>query len=225
MRLEDYAAQQQHEAQEVQKPQQAGATPLDYVAAKLDAEKLFSLKVMLSEAIEEEAAPAQILRDAVGALFGENSRQAAAVETLISRQQMPGGYEKAIADIRQRKSLLKRELKQLQEQAQATQQAIKDLEECDRALQSERGEAAGIDAGLTAVLAFYKQLEPEPQPSILRDAAELYKQHGGNSAAMGLLYGVLIDAQRKAIGGGKMDLIEQREYSELKDQIETAIKR
>jgi len=117
MNLEQYAAQHAQEPQ--QKPQAQETLTVEQVAAKLDSEKLSSLRARMQEAIEDKTAPAAMLEEITGAMFGASSPQAAAVAAIIDADRHPGGHELAIANIRQRRKLMKQQAKQLEEQLKA----------------------------------------------------------------------------------------------------------
>ena len=218
MNLEQYAAQQ------AQNPQQTQETRnVSEVAAMLEAEKLSSLMAQVQEAIEEKAAPAAMLEAITGALFGERSQQAAAVAAIIEADQQPGGHELAIADIRQRRKLLQKQAKQLEEQARGIAEEIAKLDEAERELTRARSEAAALDTALIDTLTFCKTIDPQ-QPDLLTQIEAMYNRHHGNPAAMGLLYGCLTELTRRQYSAGKLDLVQQRAFSDMKERIAEAAK-
>lgn len=219
MNLEQYAAQQAQEPQ--QAPQEQEALTVEQVAAKLDAEKLSSLMAQMQEAIEEKTAPAAMLEAITGALFGTSSPQAAAVAAIIEADRHPGGHEMAIAGIRQRRKMLKQQEKQLEEQAKAISDELEKLDEAERALTFEKADAAALDTALIETLTFCKTLDP--QRDMLKEIETLYTRHHGNPAAMGLLYGSLDELTRRQYSAGRLDLVQQQEFTNLKKRIAAAI--
>ena len=114
MNIKEYAAQQAPQAQEPQQAQEA--LTVAQLADRMQAEKLSSLMDSTTAAIEVETPPADLLRIITAALYGASSTQAAAVAQLIEQDKRPGGYEHQLAGMRERKRLLKKQLKQLQKQ-------------------------------------------------------------------------------------------------------------
>ena len=220
MNLEQYAAQQAQEPQ--QAPQTQETLSVEQVAAKLDAEKLSSLMAQMQEAIEEKTAPAAMLEAITGAMFGTSSPQAAAVAAIIDADKHPGGHELAIADIRQRRKMLKQQAKQLEEQAKAIADELAKLDESERALTREKAEAAALDNALIETLTFCKGLDP--QRDMLKEIETLYTRHHGNPAAMGLLYGSIEELTRQQYSAGRLDLIQQQEFISMKERIAAAIR-
>ena len=219
MNLEELAARQ---AQGPQGPQNAPQTqdPLEVLAAQLDADRLLSLKAEAQAAIDDGMAPAAMLEQMTGALFGTDSPQAAAVAAIIDADRHPGGHEMAIAAIRTQKKLLRQQLKQLEGQARAITGELEKLDAEERQITGDKAQAAALDRALLDVLTIAKD---GPQADTLQQMTELYNRHHGNPAAMGLLYGVIIDLTRKQYGETALDLIQQREFIELKDRIGAAI--
>ena len=219
MNLEQYAAQQAQEPQ--QAPQEQEALTVEQVAAKLDAERLSSLMAQMQEAIEEKTAPAAMLEAITGALFGTSSPQAAEVAAIIDADRHPGGHEMAIACIRQRRKMLKQQQKQLEEQAKAISDELEKLDEAERALTFEKADAAALDTALIETLTFCKTLDP--QRDMLKEIETLYTRYHGNPAAMGLLYGSLDELTRRQYSAGRLDLVQQQEFTNLKKRIAAAI--
>ena len=213
-------------AQNAQEPQQAPQTqePLTVaqVAAKLDAERLSSLMAQMQEAIDEKTAPAVMLEAITGALFGTSSPQAAAVAGIIDADRHPGGHEWAIAGIRQRRKLLRQQAKQLEEQQRAIADELARLDESERALTREKAEAAALDTALIETLTFCKSLDPQ-QPDLLQQLETLYNRHHGNPAAMGLLCGCITDLTRQQYSAGRLDLVQQQDFTRLKEHIAAAV--
>lgn len=220
MNLEQYAAQHAQEPQ--QAPQAQEPLTVAQVAAKLDAEKLSSLMAQMQEAIDEKTAPAAMLEAITGALFGTSSPQAAAVAGIIDADRHPGGHEWAIAGIRQRRKLLRQQAKQLEEQAKAIAEELARLDEAERALTREKAEAAALDTALIETLTFCKSLDPQ-QPDLLRQIETLYNRHHGNPAAMGLLYGCIAELTRQQYSAGRLDLVQQQDFTSMKERIAAAI--
>ena len=221
MTLEEYAAQQ---AQAPQGAQNAPQTqePLDVLAAKLDAERLYSLMAEAQEVIDGGAKPAAMLELITGALFGEDSKQAAAVAEAIDADRHPGGHEMALATIRAQRKLLRQQLKQLEAQAKAITGELEKLDADERALTGSKAEAAALDRALLDVLTFRKQLD-SPQADLLQQMTELYNRHHGNPAAMGLLYGVMADLTGKQYDAKAFDLVQQQAFKDLKRRVAEAI--
>ena len=220
MNLEQYAAQQAQEPQ--QAPQTQETLTVEQVAAKLDAERLSSLMAQMQEAIEEKTAPAAMLEAITGAMFGTSSPQAAAVAAIIDADKHPGGHELALADIRQRRKMLKQQAKQLEEQAKAIADELAKLDESERALTREKAEAEALDNALIETLTFCKGLDP--QRDMLKELETLYTRHHGNPAAMGLLYGSIEELTRQQYSAGRLDLIQQQEFISMKERIAAAIR-
>ena len=220
MNLEQYAAQHAQEPQ--QAPQAQEPLTVAQVAAKLDAEKLSSLMAQMQEAIDEKTAPAAMLEAITGALFGTSSPQAAAVAGIIDADRHPGGHEWAIAGIRQRRKLLRQQAKQLEEQQRAIADELARLDESERALTCEKVEAAALDTALIETLTFCKSLDPQ-QPDLLRQIETLYNRHHGNPAAMGLLCGCITDLTRQQYSAGMLDLVQQQDFTRLKERIAAAV--
>lgn len=219
MNLEQYAAQH---AQAPQGAQNAPQTqePLDVLAARLDADRLYSLQATAQAAIDDGMEPAAMLELITGGLFGTDSPQAAAVAQAIDADRHPGGHEMAIAAIRTQKKLLRAQLKQLEAQAKDLTGELEKLDAEERRITGEKAQAAALDRALIDVLAFAKS----PQGDLLAQMTELYNRHHGNPAAMGLLYGVINDLARKQYSETALDLIQQREFIELKDHIAAAMR-
>ena len=220
MNLEQYAAQQTQGQQE--EPQAQEVLTVEQLAAKLDAEKLSSLTAQLQEAIDEQMAPAAILEQITGTLFGTSSPQAAAVAEIIEADRHPGGRELAIAEIRQQRKLLKKQQKQLQEQEQAVAAEIARLDAAERALIRAGMDAAPLDSGLMDVLTFCKTLDPR-QPDLLQQLESLHKRHHENPAAMGLLYGCITELAWQQYSTGGLDLAQQAEFNKLKEAVAAII--
>ena len=214
MNLEQYAAQQ---AQAPQGAQNAPQTqePLDVLAAKLDAERLYSLMAEAQAAIDDGMAPAAMLERITGALFGADSPQAAAVAEAIDADRHPGGHELAIADLRQQRHLLRQQAKHLEQQAKDRTGELEKLDAAERELMADKGQAAALDRAMLDVLTFTKA----PQGDLLQQMAALYDRHHGNPAAMGLLYGVITDLARRQYSETTLDLMQQQTFKELKDRI------
>lgn len=219
MNLEEYAAQQ---AQAPQGAQNAPQTqePLDVLAARLDADRLYSLMAQAQEAIDGGASPAALLETMTGALWGTSSPQAAAVAAAIDADRHPGGHEMAIAAIQQQRKLLRQQLKQLEGQAKAITGELEKLDAAERELMADKGQAAALDRALLDVLALAKgTAEGDP----LQQMTELYNRHHGNPAAMGLLYGVMADLTGKQYDAKAFDLIQQQEFEGIKRRVAEAI--
>ena len=214
MNLEQYAAQQ---AQAPQGAQNAPQTqePLDVLAAKLDAERLYSLMAEAQAAIDDGMAPAAMLERITGALFGADSPQAAAVAEAIDADRHPGGHEMALATISAQRKLLRQLLKQLEAQTKAITGELEKLDAAERELMADKGQAAALDRAMLDVLTFTKA----PQGDLLQQMAALYDRHHGNPAAMGLLYGVITDLARRQYSETTLDLMQQQTFKELKDRI------
>lgn len=219
MNLEELAARQ---AQGPQGPQNAPQTqdPLEVLAAQLDADRLLSLRAEAQAAIDDGMAPAAMLEQMTGALFGTDSPQAAAVAAIIDADRHPGGHEMAIAAIRTQKKLLRQQLKQLDQQAKAITGELEKLDAAERELMADKGQAAALDRALLDVLALAKgTAEGDP----LQQMTELYNRHHGNPAAMGLLYGVMADLTGKQYDAKAFDLVQQQAFKDLKRRVAEAI--
>lgn len=219
MNLEQYAAQQTQAPQGAQNAPQT-QEPLDVLAARLDADRLYSLMAQAQEAIDGGASPAALLETMTGALWGTSSPQAAAVAAAIDADRHPGGHEMAIAAIRQQRKLLRQQLKQLDQQAKAITGELEKLDAAERELMADKGQAAALDRALLDVLALAKgTAEGDP----LQQMAALYDRHHGNPAAMGLLYGVMADLTGKQYDAKAFDLVQQQAFKDLKRRVADAI--
>ena len=223
MRFEEYAAQQAQELQQEPQAQEVLTnTDIAHVAAKLDAEKLYSLMAQMQAAIDEQASPSTMLNAITGAMFGTNSPQAAAVEAIIDADRNPGGHELAIAGIRQQRRMLRQQAKQLDAQMKAITDEITRLDAAERELTGEQSEAAALDTALIDTLTICKNLDPQ-QPGLMRELETLYEKHGRNPAAMGLLYGSLAELTRRNYAAGELDLEQQQRFNDLKQRIAGAV--
>lgn len=220
MTLDQYAAQNAQEIQQTQQVQAAQA--VEEVSEKLDSELLSSLVVQLQESIEEGAAPAVMLEQITGTLFGSSSPQAAAVAAIIDADRHPSGHEMAVAAIRAQRRQLRQLRRQLEEQAKTITDELQKLDEAERALLYDGAQAAELDRGLMDVLIICKQLD-DPQGDLLQVLAALYDRHKGNRAAMGLLHGCMEELTHRGFSAGNLDLIQQQQFSGLKDRIAAAI--
>ena len=220
MNFQEYAAQQTQEAP--QTPQTQEPLTVEQLAAKLDADKLFSLMAQMQDAIDAQTAPAAMLEQITGAVFGTDSPQAAAVAGIIDADRHPGGHEMAIAEIRHRRKMLKQQARQLEEQAQAITAELAKLDAAERDLNRRFAEAAALDNALIDVLTFCKSIDPQ-QPDLIDQLEGLYNRHHGNPAAMGLLYGCMADLTRQQYSAGRLDLVQQQNFTLLKDRIAAAI--
>ena len=224
MKFEEYAArniQLTQEAPEAQKAQEVW--PVEAIAAKLQAEKLSTLIADTQEALDAGKPPAHILQGVIAGIYGEESTQAAQATELINKQRHPGGYEISLAGIRQNKALLRKQRKALEERIAAIDEEIKRLDAEEKELTSDSAIAAKLDAGLTEVIAFCKQLDAEPQPDIIRQLKAIYEQQKSNRAAMGLLYGYLHQLSRKQFEAVYLDIMQQQEFKTITAQIAEAI--
>lgn len=220
MTLEEYAAQQAQNTQQPQEPQQAEGNPLDVFAAQRDAERLSLLLAETREIIDENSTPAAMLTRIAAALFGEKSAEAEAVAAAIEKDKAPGGHELALAEIRQRRSMIKQQIKQLDELQRDLAGQLEQLNTAEREQTNQQAAAATLDRALADTMTFCKQLRP--QENMLHDARELYNKHRGSPAAMGLLYGSLAELTRNEYTAGHYDLIQQQDFFELKAAILSA---
>lgn len=224
MNLEQLAAQQARASQAPQNaPQTQEAEPVDVLAARLDADRLYSLMVQTQEAIEDKARPADLAQMMTGALFGADSPQAAAVEAIIDADKHPGGHEMALATIRAQRQLLRQQIKQLEQRAKDITGELEKLDEADRATQHERMAAQDIDRALLDVLTLYKLKGRDPQPDILQEAAAILDKHRRDPAAMGLLYGFMVELTGRGYRVLSLDLAQQQEFDRLKAEVLTAL--
>ena len=214
MNLEQYARQAQN-AQQPQETQQAH--PLDIAAARIDADKYHSLMGKLGEIITDKAHPRNVLKAIVSVVFGEHSQEAAIIEKSIKDVQYPGGYDLKIADIAGEKRILRDYSKKLDEQQKRIAEEITRLDELEQETFKEKGGNYAQDRALIDVLTFCKTIAP--RDTLLQEIKTLYQNHRGNPAAMGLLYGSLTEAARREYTAGRLDLVQQQEYTDLKAQI------
>ena len=220
MTFEQYAAQnaqQDHEERPAQNAEQ-----VDLIAAKLEAEKLSSLTDQLRTAIETRADPAATLQAITNDIFGAQSEQATALAGKIADDHRPGGRELVISDIRQQRRLLVSQSKRLEARQQAIAEELGRLEERESALVNEATEAGSREYALIDVLTFCKGIS-DPQPNVIERIETLYNRHSSDPAAMGLLYGCIIDLIRKQYGAGRLDLVQQESFIRIKKQIAAAL--
>lgn len=223
MNLEQYAAQQ---AQAPQGAQNAPQTqePLDALAAQIDAGRLYSLQAEAQAAIDSKAPPAAILERITGALWGQDSPQAAAVAAIIDADRHPGGRELAAAIYEQQRKALYKQQKQLEQQARGLAEAIEKLNAAEAAARREESERTRLNRALLDVMTFAAQLDAEnPQADLLQTMAGLYDRHQGSPVAMGLLYGCIANLNRRQYSAAAFDLIQQQEFKDLAARIAAAI--
>ena len=214
MNLEQYARQAQN-AQQPQETQQAH--PLDIAAARIDAERLYSLMAEARQIIADYKNPGTVLTMIAGAMFGEESAEAAAVAEMVEQDRNPGGREMTIAGLREQRRLLKQQLKKLDEQQKAIAEELTRLDEAERAEADEKAQTEAQAAALIDVLTFCKNLAP--RENLLKEIQTLYQRHKENPAAMGLLYGSITEAARREYPAARFDLIQEQDYLSLKGQI------
>lgn len=214
MNLEQYAAQHPQE------PQAAPAAPaaVDYVAAKLDADKLFSLSVQLQALIDARATPAEILTAMTGALFGPDSKQAADVAAIIDADKHPGGHEMAIATIRQRRRMLQQQARQLDALRADLNDEMARLDADERKINDQARDASALDLALLDALTACKALDPN-QPDLLQQLQAIYNRHTHDYVAMGLLYGCMAELRRRQYNEQRLDLLQQHDFQRLRDDI------
>ena len=213
--LEEYAAQQAQNPQQAQEPQQA--QPLDIVAARIDAEKLSLLMAEARQAITDYQNPATILTAITGAMFGEESPEAAAVAEKIEQDRNPGGYELTIANLRQQRKILQQQAKALESQLKTVAEGITTADAAEREIISKRGEAEAQNGAMVDLLTFFKGIDG--RGTLLQEMKALYQKHRDNPAAMGLLYGSMTEIARREYTAGRLDLVQQQEYTDLKAQV------
>lgn len=219
MNLREYAARQPQPPAEQPSHALEVQTP-DQMAARLDAEKLARLKAALAEALEDGTPVAGMLADVVRDLYGADSPQAARLADIIEAERTPGGHEMALAHIRQRRSILRKQAKQLEALTATITAQLAQLDEDERAMRTDQREAATLDAALADVLTYTQTLDTTPDA--MTGAERLYTQHMGNPAAMGLLYGALAGLARQQYADGALDLIQARRFDDLRRDIAAA---
>ena len=220
MKLEQYAAQ--HAQVKPQEQQTQEVLTVEQIAAKLDAERLSSLLEQAQDIIDANTDPADMLLGIVGAIFGSESKQAAAAAATIAKDQRPGGPEIAIAAIRQRRKMLNQQRRQIEAQLKAISEEHERLDAEERALISEETDAAAMDSALIDVLTFCKSLD-QKAPDLLQQIEKLYNQHHGNLAAMGLLRGCMAELARRQYSAGRLDLIQQQAFQNLQKRVAAEI--
>lgn len=210
MTLEEYAAQQ---AQGVQQPQDAAeGNPLDLFAAQQATERLSFLLAEVRGIIEESGSPADMLTRITSALFGERSAEADAVAAAIEKDNS-GVHELVLAEIRQRRKTLKQQAKQLNEMQKDLSRQLDQLNAAER----EHVKRHSVDLALADTMTFCKSLNE----CTLREARELYARHKDKPAAMGLLYGSLVDLARSDYAAG--NYVRRLDYLDLMAEILAAI--
>ena len=226
MSIREYAArqvQQTPELQEAQPAQEVETLTANQLADRLQAERLTSLVAGMQDAIDTETAPAVMLTGIIADAFGKNSEQAAAVERLIESDKLPGGYEQQVARIRERAGLLKRQRRQLEAAAKATEEDLARLDLEEQTLLATANRTRALDAALVEVMTFVKLNAAELQPDLLQTAGRLYDRHHGSPAAMGLLYGGMIEIARSGYSAGGLDLVQQQAFIALKEKVAAAV--
>lgn len=174
----------------------------------------------------EEAQAVEEPQEAQAALEKEDpSLEAAggAPEALPKKEAAPGGYEIILADIRQRRRLLKRAARQIQEQSRKIDAAIQALDDEERALYQDRVAFGALDHALLDVLTMRKQLPFYEVEAAIKEIERLYGRYADNMAAMGLLYGCALDLTLKASREKQLDLVSQYDFAELKKKIGAAM--
>ena len=223
MNLEQYAAQQARAPQGAQNAPQT-QEPLDALAAQIDAGRLYSLQAEAQAAIDSKAPPAAILERITGALWGQDSPQAAAVAAIIDADRHPGGRELAAAIYEQQRKALYKQQKQLEQQARNLAEAIEKINAAEAAARREESERTRLNRALLDVMTFAAQLDAEnPRADLLQTMAGLYDRHQGSPVAMGLLYGCIADLNRRQYSAAAFDLIQQQEFKDLAARIAAAI--
>lgn len=231
MNLAQYLAQNEQKTQGTQEAQEAQektgaqetqptALTADMIAAKLAAEKYYSLQVQTEEAIANKEPPAEILLQMVSAIFGASSTQYLSVSENIDGRKHPGGREMAISSIRQRKRLLKQQQESLEARVRTIAREIQAATDEERAILNEKDNDNRLNEALTAVLEFCKATAgTDPQPEIVQSIQSLYARYHETPAAMGLLYGCISEFSANAYSSGKFNLIDLQGLSEIKEKI------
>lgn len=223
MNLEQYAAQQTQATQGAQNAPQT-QEPLDALAAQIDAGRLYSLQAEAQAAIDSKAPPAAILERITGALWGQDSPQAAAVATIIDEYQNPGGRELAAAIYEQQRKAIHRQQKNLEKLARSLADELEKINAAEAAARREESERTRLNRALLDVMTFATQLDAEnPRADLLQAMAGLYERHQGSPAAMGLLYGCIADLNRRQYSAAAFDLVQQQEFKDLAARIAAAI--
>lgn len=232
MNLAQYLSQNKQETQGAQEAQekpeaqtaQPAALSADMIAAKLAAEKFYSLQVQTEAAIANKEPPADILLQMVAAIFGVGSTQYLAVAENIDSQKHPGGREMAIASLRQKKRLLKQQKETLEARVRTIAREIEAATEAERDILDEKVNDSRLNEALTAVLDFCLATAADDlQPNIVQSIQALYTRYHETPAAMGLLYGCVSGLSSRAYSCGKFNLIDLQGLNEAKEKILSAL--
>jgi len=87
----------------------------------------------------------------------------------------------------------------------------------------EKATEAARDTALIETLTFCKSLD-QTHPDLLQQLETLYTRHNGKPAAMGLLYGCMEELTRREYSAGRLDLIQQQRFVDLKARLADAIR-
>ena len=128
-----------------------------------------------------------------------------------------------MADIRQRRKILKRTARQIQDQARQIDQALQLLDEEENAIYAEKVQAGALDHAVTDTLSIVKIINLLPLEEAIKEIRGLYSRHSGSVAAMGLLYGGIVDLTFRAQREKQLDMLQQYDFIELKKKIAAVI--
>lgn len=214
MNLEQYARQ----AQDAQQPQEAQQeNQLDIATARHDADQLYSLMAETRQIIATYTNPGTVLIMIINAMFGEKSQEAETVAELVRIDRKPGGHELAIANLKEQRRVLKKQLKKIEELQKDIAEEIERIDEAERAESNEKEQTDRQATALIDVLTFCKNLAP--RETLLSEIQALYEAHKGTPAAMGLLYGSLTETVWKEYRAGHFDIVQEQDMIDLKTQI------
>ena len=80
-----------------------------------------------------------------------------------------------------------------------------------------------INRALLDVLTVYKLKARDPQSDILQDVAAILDKHRRDPAAMGLLYGFMVELTGRGYRFLSLDLAQQQEFDRLKAEVLNAL--
>ena len=193
------------------------AEELTLIAAQQTAEQYQSLlenvRGMISSATDGKALFLQV----IGAMYGDESEEVAAVQKLCSRPAVENDLMLALL-ARQRRQLQQQQ-KVLAEQSAGITKALADL---DAKVRDMTINQAGTDAALSAVLTFAATVE---DGDMLPRLQGLYDQYKNSPVAMGLLYGIMSDQVRREYVEGKLDLVQKESFYQLRQSVLSSVTR
>ena len=218
MNLEQYAAQQPQ-------PQAAQAVgdpgrQLDDLTARMEAARLTQILALTRKGLENKANPSAILAQLAGPMFGPDSPEAKKIAEIVSADRLPGGLDMALAMVEQRRRLLKRQKKRLEDQLQDVNRWLGDLYLAESDLIGDYYQTADHNRDMREIMTFYLALD-QTEGCSLEHLGGLLARYKRNPAAMGLLYGIIVDLIQKKFD--TLNLTQQQDLLTMKDRAMEAI--